>query len=260
MTSLTVNGGATLAIGGGSTLTVSGAISVTGNSTILLQGTDTTAQVNGSWQGVGVTINAGSVQVDHGSAISADGQGYVASCVSPGTGPGGGINGNGGGSYGGVGASNIASSIYGSQMTPVDLGSAGAGYREYSGHWDVSGGQPNGGAGTAILSNTPQFLWLTPKSDIFHDTVPLQWTADAVDLTATTVDLVASGKESLTVGSGLFPIAGLNWDTTTVPDSRYDLRLIFRDATGAIVAQVPRNILLNNSIAWHSGVLQGNQT
>ena len=78
-----------------------------------------------------------------------------------------------------------------------------------------------------------------------------------LDLTATTVDLVASGKESLTVLPVLSPIAGLNWDTTTVPDSRYDLRLIFRDATGAIVAQVPRNILLNNSIAWHSGVLQG---
>jgi len=76
--SLTVNSGVTLTIAGGSTVNVSGTVLVTGASTILLQGKNTTAQVAGQWQGTGVTINAGSITVDAGSKISADGQGYAA--------------------------------------------------------------------------------------------------------------------------------------------------------------------------------------
>src|ERR1019366_7943565 len=91
VTSLTVQSGAALTIGGGSSVTVTNAITVSGNSSIVLQATNTTAQVNGTWQGAGVTVQAGSVQVDAGSSINADGQGYVSRA-----GPGAGIYGNGG--------------------------------------------------------------------------------------------------------------------------------------------------------------------
>jgi len=59
LTSLTVNGGATLTIGGGSTVTISGAVVVTADSAIVLQSANNSAQVNGQWAGVGVTITAG---------------------------------------------------------------------------------------------------------------------------------------------------------------------------------------------------------
>jgi hypothetical protein len=82
---LTIANGATLTVGGGSTVTVTGALVVTGNSNVVLQGLNTTAQVNNAWAGTGVTLNAGSVQVDAGSSINADGQGYVA-LAGPGAG------------------------------------------------------------------------------------------------------------------------------------------------------------------------------
>ena len=128
VTSLTVNGGAVLTIGGGSTVTATNAIAVAGNSSIVLQSINNTAQVSGTWQGVGVTLQAGSVQVDSGSSINADGQGYVTNA-----GPGGGIYGSGG-TYGGLGgnADPTIVTTYGVAAMPVDLGSGG-GAAQYSG-------------------------------------------------------------------------------------------------------------------------------
>ncbi len=124
LTSLTVQGGAVLSIGGGSTVTVANGVSVTGSSSIVLQGANNTAQVNSTWQGVGVTLQAGSVQVDAGSSINADGQGYAQN-----KGPGGSAYSGGGGSYGGIGGGNNAdpSLTYGSAAMPVDLGSGSYG-------------------------------------------------------------------------------------------------------------------------------------
>jgi RHS repeat-associated protein len=130
---LTIANGATLTLGGGSTLTVTGALVVTGNSSLVLQSVSNSAQVNGTWQGAGATVNAGSVQVDAGSSINADGQGYLA-LAGPGAGP----QGNGvGGSYGGLGGAQTANLIYGSASAPVDLGSGGGVYNVSTG---VGGG------------------------------------------------------------------------------------------------------------------------
>ena len=153
--SVTVENGGTLTIGGGATLQVTGAITVTGNSSIVLQSINTSAKVNNKWQGSGVTIDAASIQVDHGSSISADGQGYTGSgCGSPGSGPGGAPvncdnNGNGG-SYGGLGAGHNQAGmvLYGSASAPVDLGSGGSG--AYSG----LSGAPGGGAMRLVVSST----------------------------------------------------------------------------------------------------------
>src|ERR1017187_6689650 len=119
VTSLTVQSGAALAIGGGSSVTVANGITVSGNSSIVLQATNTTAQVNGTWQGAGVTLQAGSVQVDAGSSINADAQGYVSDA-----GPG--ATSGEGGSYGGAGGGGYAASLYGAAAMPVDLGSGGS--------------------------------------------------------------------------------------------------------------------------------------
>jgi len=337
---ITVSNGAPLTIGGNSSITLTGALTVTGNSTVYVQSTNNTGMTNGQWAGAGSTLQAASVQIDPGSAISADGQGYTGGNSSPGKGPGGGV---GGGSYGGAGGNNNAAA-YGASYAPLDIGSSGAGWcgagycmgggagggairmvitgtltnngtisANGAGGSDASGaggsiyvsaitiagsgvytanggaggngggggrvavyyvldngvtaaslsaigGQSNGGAGTTVFTNTPQYLWLKPASSIFHGTEQLQWTADAVDPTETTVDVDVAGKDAFTLASGQFPISSLNWDTAAVADSRYNLQLVFRDSTGAILTQLPRNILVNNAIAWHSGVLESNQT
>ncbi len=148
LTSLSVVSAATLTIGGGSTVTVSGAVLVTANSNLVLQSINNTAQVNGTWQGVGVTLNAGSVQVDSGSSINADGQGYVAS-AGPGGAPAGTSAGGSYGGMGGVGENAVsAAPIYGSNTTPADLGSGG-GFRCCGA---IPG--PGGGAVRLIVSGT----------------------------------------------------------------------------------------------------------
>jgi hypothetical protein len=148
LTSLSVVNGAMLTIGGGSTVTVSGAVLVTANSNVVLQSINNAAQVNNTWQGAGVTLNAGSVQVEAGSSINADGQGYLASA-----GPGGAPAGSSaGGSYGGMGGvgenATPAAPIYGSNTTPTDLGSGG-GFRCCGA---IPG--PGGGAVRLIVSGT----------------------------------------------------------------------------------------------------------
>ena len=142
LTSLTVQGGAVLTVGGGSTVTVTSGITVTGNSSIILQSINNTVQVNGAWVGAGVTLNAGSVQVDSGSSINADGQGY-APLAGPGAAPVGTTN---GGSYGGLGGQQAATTIYGSATAPVDLGSGGGQYQATPG--------AGGGAIKMVVSGT----------------------------------------------------------------------------------------------------------
>jgi hypothetical protein len=129
---ITVQNGATLRVGGGSIVDVSGPLTLTGNSTLLLEGKNTSARVNGEWRGEGSTINAGSVTVQEGSTISADGQGYIGT-AGPGAGESdihcGAPTAGGGGGYGGAGGDGEfgahGGSVYGSPIMPTDLGSGG---------------------------------------------------------------------------------------------------------------------------------------
>ncbi|PWU11637.1 MAG: hypothetical protein C5B50_23020 [Verrucomicrobia bacterium] len=148
---------ATLTLGGGSALQVDGSLTVSSNGTLFCQGLNTTAQVSNQWAGVGVSINAGSLSVAAGAAISADGQGYAGGGNSAsGNGPGGGAYlhcaNSGGGSYGGGGAIN-AGPTYGSPLAPVDLGSGGGGQ-------DCGSAGPGGNGGGAIRLNVAGTLQL----------------------------------------------------------------------------------------------------
>ncbi|MDD5558597.1 hypothetical protein [Candidatus Methylomirabilis sp.] len=118
-------------IAGGSTITwAPGAyqydsVLITENSTLIFNGA--------------VTLNATTLTIDPGSAISADGRGYPA-----GQGPGAGVTGqagSGGAGYGGTGGDGYKAAggtIYGSATTPEELGSGG-------------GGGSNGGAGGGAI-------------------------------------------------------------------------------------------------------------
>ena len=142
-----VSGGGIFTIGGSSTLNIIGLVQVTGKSTMVLQSINNSAQVNGTWQGKSVTLNAASVQVDAGSSINADGQGYLAS-AGPGGAPAGSSAGGSYGGMGGVGDGTSAMPIYGSDTTPTDLGSGG-GFRCCGA---IPG--PGGGAVRLIVSGT----------------------------------------------------------------------------------------------------------
>ena len=128
---ITINNGATLTLGGNSPITLTDTLTVTGNSVLIFQPSGDS----------GATITTANVQVDAGSHISADGQGYADS-----SGPGAGTQDYRGGSYGGVGGDSSSGITYGNPFQPVSLGSGG--------HclYNCAGGA-GGGAIKMVISN-----------------------------------------------------------------------------------------------------------
>ncbi|MBE7499478.1 MAG: carboxypeptidase regulatory-like domain-containing protein [Verrucomicrobiales bacterium] len=140
-------------LGGGSWVGVTNALRLAGsNAVVVARAKQTDAPLNNVWSGVGVTIQAGSVEVASGAWITADAQGYLGSTDRgrPGKGPGGGgqggdYNRGGGGGYGGRGQSVVGipmgggGAAYGSAQIPREPGSGGGGA-------DGSRGGAGGGA------------------------------------------------------------------------------------------------------------------
>jgi RHS repeat-associated protein len=346
--SVTVSGGGTFTVGGGSYVNISGALTVTGNSNVVLGSINNTPQPGGNWSGSGVTITAASVEIDGGSSINADGQGYVA-----GAGPGGAPNTTAaGGSYGGLGGTDpFHTSIppnptYGSATAPLALGSGGgsgttgnggvggsgggaiellvsgsltnngrissnagvgnghggggAGGSVYivanslTGAGSIAangggGGEANGGGGrvavyyvvnngfsqasitaaagtgsgatgspgTTMFTSGPQLLWVQPTANVnvLYGTQPLQWFAN----TGATMNVTVSGPQTFPFTQGAGTSFATTWDTTTVPDGKYELRLVLFDAGGNDIQELPLDVVVNNTVVWHSGTITSNQ-
>ncbi|MBN2684204.1 MAG: hypothetical protein JXR40_02895, partial [Pontiellaceae bacterium] len=111
LSTLSLTEESSMSLAGGATLTVTQEISITGSSILTAEGAHVSEQVGGNWIGTGGTIVAGSVNIEAGSRISADAQGYAggSGVDGIGKGPGGGNpressnDGSGGGGYGGIG-------------------------------------------------------------------------------------------------------------------------------------------------------------
>lgn len=203
--SLRVENGVVLTIGGGSSVTVTGAVTVTGNASIVMQGKNTSGQENGQWAGVGVKLTAGSIQVDNGSKISADGQGYSGTgCNASAYGPGGGPlncnNSGNGGSHGGQGAgpNQSAMTLYGSATAPEDLGSGG------SGGYAVGPGAAGGGAIRLIVSGT-----LTNNGTISaNGAAAPSYSGGGSGGSVYVTTVVITGAGSITANGGANPVGG----------------------------------------------------
>jgi len=96
---------------------------------------------------------------------------------------------------------------------------------------------------------------------MLHGVAHLAWDALAIDLATTTADIQIFGNGQVhTVGSDLSPISSVNWNTLTVSDGVYDLRIVLRDGLSRVVGEAPRIVLVNNSVVWHSGRLSSDET
>lgn len=73
------------------------------------------------------------------------------------------------------------------------------------------------------------------------------------------VDVEAfSGLDIYPIAAGRPSISYADWDTTTVPDDRYEIRANFRDAEGNVLGTLRRDdVLINNSVVWHQGAITG---
>ena len=344
-TNVNVSAAGTFAVGGGSTITVNGPIVVTGNSNVIFQGLNNAGQINGVWAGVGSTMIASSVQVDAGSTINADYQGYAANS-GPGGAPGGS---SAGGSYGGSGGTGdagvSAAATYGSTKQPSDLGSGGSsrccgavpgvgggamrliisgtltdngvisangqsvasvgaqagggsggsiflvtGQLAGTGSIQANGGAageagggggriavyylasngfntslitaaggPNGNpgaAGTLNIINGPTSVFLQPTKSVLHGTATVQWFSDIGGPSTVTL----AGPRTATVATSTADLTTSTFDTTTVPDGTYQLVLSVQNTAGQTAEQITDNVVINNSVAWHSGTLTASQT
>ncbi|HEX3744765.1 MAG TPA: RHS repeat-associated core domain-containing protein [Bryobacteraceae bacterium] len=116
-------------------------------------------------------------------------------------------------------------------------------------------GNTVGAAGTVTLSESPQLLWFQPTGYVLHGSAPLEWYSN----TGAQMNVTVSGPQSFTLASGAPTLEATTWDTTTVPDGRYELRLVLLDSNGNILNQLPRTIAVNNSVVWHTGTIASNQ-
>lgn len=137
--------------------------------------------------------------------------------------------------------------------------------RDFPGTITVAGGSGEVAAqeGTLVLGSQPVFRWAPTMPSAFHGTRALAWETHAVDTRGLTVTITASRNGmTYTVGTSTEVLLGrLDWDTSTVPDGVHELRAIFRDATGRVVADLRHDALVANTAAvvWHSGTLAADE-
>ncbi|MEJ5198075.1 MAG: right-handed parallel beta-helix repeat-containing protein [Anaerolineae bacterium] len=124
-----------------------------------------------------------------------------------------------------------------------------------------SGGAGSGQNGTVYLATTPHFVWSGPTNNLFHGIEPLTWNGLGLNPADYTAEIRAfHNGHAYEIGSRL-PVNGLrHWDTTGVLDGRYELRVTFRDAAYRVVGEATRNVLINNSVTWHSGRINADET
>jgi uncharacterized repeat protein (TIGR01451 family) len=156
---------------------------------------------------------------------------------------------NGGGVGGGGGGGRIAVYAASSSFPRANITANGG-----------SSGDGNGANGSVVVASAPAYVWEDQRT-LFHGTQLLQWADLAANATLPTVDITVSGAgNSTTVASAQPAISSFAWNTTKIPDGRYQLTAVFRDATAQVVGSVSRYILVNNSVVWHSGAITSVET
>ncbi len=80
-------------------------------------------------------------------------------------------------------------------------------------------------------------------------------------LPGTTVQLYADvGGTSRLLGVATSGQSAVTFASTQMPDGHYSLRAVLVDGNGQVLGQFSRSVLVNNSVAWHSGVLTASDT
>ncbi|MBN2685157.1 MAG: hypothetical protein JXR40_07745, partial [Pontiellaceae bacterium] len=144
-----LEGASRFLIGGGSTVTIHGDLNVMDESTLNAGCINRSGQIDGQWQGKGVTLTAWRITVASNATITASGNGYIGGSDGIGFGLGGGnatssyASGGGHGGIGGAGqnGSPAGGPIFGSIRRPTEPGSGGG----------SAGSSGAGGAGGGAL-------------------------------------------------------------------------------------------------------------
>lgn len=165
----------------------------------------------------------------------------------------GGIRVDGGSSTGisgGGGGGRVAVYCWGGNLMPLDhiTAAGGAGYT-------------SGGDGSVVIRSQPYSRWLSPNRNLFHATESIGWSVVGVSARHHRARIEAvHGAETILIGDNL-PVSGaVNWETSTMANSQYVLRLTLFDEGEGRVGELTRNILVNNGVTWHGGVIAASET
>jgi hypothetical protein len=101
-----------------------------------------------------------------------------------------------------------------------------------------------------------QFRAIAPTESVVHGVETLQWFTDNGGSTTVTI----AGPQTATIATGTAPFSSATWDTTQIPGGSYQLVLVVLNNSGQVVQQVDKNVVVNNSVVWHSGTLTSSQT
>ncbi len=158
---------------------------------------------------------------------------------------------------------NGGSSSYsggGGRIAIYAFGSA-AGF-DVSNHVAANAGGGGATDGSVYLGQQPYFAWDRPTASPIHGTVPLRWTVLGLPVWDFSADLFAYDQGlGRTLATGHNPAANFAWNTATVPDSRYDVRVRFRNtATSAAAGEAGRILAVVNHATWHTSAVSGAET
>jgi len=125
-----------------------------------------------------------------------------------------------------------------------------------------AGGAARGENGTIHQAEAPTVIWLTPAEGWMDGVVSLQVAALGSGSAPASMQFshVRDGvATTIATVSGTIT-AEAQWNTLTVADGTYDLRVVVRDNSGRTLAEGTRRVLVNNSVIWHRGSLADSAT
>ena len=125
----------------------------------------------------------------------------------------------------------------------------------------VVGRSTKGQTGTVFVATSPQCFWEDPFPKLAHGITTLKWAAHGIGTVGISARIVAFGNgASRVLADQRESVGSLSWDTTTVADGQYELKVFFRDESQRLLGEASRVLSVNNAAIWHSGTVAANET
>lgn len=94
-----------------------------------------------------------------------------------------------------------------------------------------------------------------------HGSKPIAWLAQGFDQETFAAKILAGRAGRVyPVGNSTNVTGSLTWNTAEVPDGLYQLEGIFSADSPPTIRSIFHTVLVNNSVIWHSGVIEANAT
>lgn len=128
-------------------------------------------------------------------------------------------------------------------------------------HAQAAPGTPTGENGTVRVPAQPIFTWNPEPNPYAHGGQTLSWAALGLDVTRVSAEVTAY-RDGLayTVAREQANCGRVLWNTTVVPDGRYEVKAVFRDPAKRVLGEIAASVFVNNAAIWHGGALVSDTT